>query len=75
MTEQIKLRSDVREFAEAMELKLRKHDRTKGRRGWRNDCSFEYLKKCLNEHIKKGDMVDVGNLAMMLWDWERCNGR
>lgn len=61
----------VDRFAEAMKAKL-KVSREKGRGGWNDphQCSVEYLAKLLVEHVAKGDSVDVGNLAMMLY--QRC---
>ena len=31
------------------------------------ECSLEYLKQLLAEHIEKGDMVDVANFAAMIY--------
>lgn len=53
--------------AKAMEHKLAV-SRDKGRGGWWHDeCSIESLEVMLVEHIKKGDMVDVMNIAAMIW--------
>lgn len=42
--------------------------RDKGRgRWWREDCSCEKLKGMLVEHACKGDMIDVMNIAAMIW--------
>lgn len=59
----------VDRFAAAMKAKLEKK-RAEGRGGWedKNQCSAEFLNRLLNEHVGKGDPVDVGNLAMMLWN-------
>jgi hypothetical protein len=59
----------VQRFAEAMKDKMHKKY-LEGRGGWDNpdQCSIEYLQRLLREHIDKGDMVDVGNFAMMLWN-------
>lgn len=59
----------VDRFAAAMKAKLAKK-RAEGRGGWedKNQCSAEFLNRLLNEHVGKGDPVDVGNLAMMLWN-------
>lgn len=59
----------VDRFATAMKAKLAKK-RSEGRGGWedKNRCSAEFLNRLLNEHVGKGDPVDVGNLAMMLWN-------
>lgn len=59
----------VDKFAAAMKAKLAKK-RAEGRGGWEDEerCSAEFLNQLLNEHVGKGDPVDVGNLAMMLWN-------
>lgn len=50
----------------AMNLKLAKA-RAKGRTGWwRDECTIEALKSMLVEHVAKGDMVDVMNIAAMI---------
>ena len=43
--------------------------RMKGRGGWWNDaeCSVEQLRALLREHVDKGDMRDVMNLAAMVY--------
>jgi hypothetical protein len=41
--------------------------RAKGRGGWHTpECSDEHLHKMLREHVEKGDMVDVLNIAGMI---------
>lgn len=57
----------VDRFAEAMKAKLAKK-RAEGRGGWddKEQCSVWLLSHLLREHVKKGDPLDVGNLAMML---------
>lgn len=51
----------------AMKEKLQE-TRQKGRSGWwTQDCSTEYLKFLLKEHIEKGDMRDVMNIAAMIF--------
>lgn len=57
----------VDRFAVAMKEKLAKK-RAEGRGGWdsHEECSAEYLSYLLVQHIRKGDPLDVGNLAMML---------
>jgi hypothetical protein len=59
----------VDRFATAMKEKMAKA-RAKGRNGWNDPekCPTERLQTMLAEHIAKGDPVDVGNFAMMLWD-------
>ncbi|GLX85069.1 hypothetical protein tloyanaT_13210 [Thalassotalea loyana] len=42
--------------------------RMKGRGGWwTTDCDTEFLKELLKEHVDKGDMRDVMNIAAMIW--------
>lgn len=50
----------------AMQEKLEKK-RYDGRSGWHTDaCSIAFLEELLEEHIAKGDMVDVINIAAMI---------
>lgn len=58
----------VDRFAAAMKEKMAK-SRAKGRGGWEDpaQCSVEALQSMLLGHLDKGDPVDVGNFAMMLW--------
>ena len=56
-------------FAKAMKEKMAKK-RKEGRGGWQT-CNSETLSKMLVDHISKGDPVDIGNFAMMLF----CNGQ
>lgn len=65
-------RCGVRDFATAMSDKLYSKTRA-GRSGWWNpdECSIEDLLLMLAGQIKKGDMVDIGNLAMMVWNRQR----
>ena len=56
----------VDRFAAAMKRKLAQK-RREGRRGWQK-CSVPVLKHMLDEHVKKGDPVDIGNFAMMIWN-------
>jgi hypothetical protein len=55
-------------FAAAMKYKLAKK-REQGYEGWNDQalCSQEYLSKLLRDHVEKGDPLDVGNFAMMLF--------
>ncbi|RWN55878.1 MAG: hypothetical protein EOR99_35085, partial [Mesorhizobium sp.] len=57
----------VDHFAAAMKTKLARK-REQGRGGWEDPakCSGELLSYLLRSHVRKGDPVDVGNLAMML---------
>lgn len=59
----------VDRFAAAMKAKLNKK-RQEGRGGWQS-MTAEQLSALLHEHVRKGDPVDVANLAMML----RQNGQ
>ncbi|WP_137860766.1 hypothetical protein [Variovorax sp. 3P27G3] len=52
-------------FAQALKAKLAAK-RAEGRKGW-EDASVEYLQEQLFRHVYKGDPVDVGNFAMMLF--------
>lgn len=54
----------VDRFAAAMKAKLNKK-RQEGRGGWQS-MTAEQLSALLHEHVRKGDPVDVANLAMML---------
>lgn len=58
-------------FRLAMEQKLMQK-RVDGRGGWHDpeQCSVDYLRQLLVEHVDKGDMVDVANFAMMIWNRE-----
>lgn len=58
----------INRFAEAMANKMAV-GRAKGRGGWANpnECSNESLATFLVEQISKGDPVDIGNYAMMLF--------
>jgi hypothetical protein len=61
----------VDRFATAMKTKM-VESRSKGRYGWddENVCESEYLRMLLQQAVNKGDPVDVGNFAMMLF----CRG-
>ena len=58
----------VDRFAVAMKDKMAKQ-RARGYGGWHDAdaCPTKRLQKMLGEHVGKGDPVDVGNIAMMLW--------
>lgn len=58
----------VDRFAAAMKAKMAKQ-RARGYGGWHDAdaCPTKRLQKMLCEHVGKGDPVDVGNIAMMLW--------
>lgn len=59
----------INRFAVAMKAKMAKQ-RAKGYGGWNDpaSCPTERLQQMLADHIPKGDPVDVGNFAMMLWN-------
>lgn len=59
----------VDRFAVAMKGKMAA-SRAKGRGGWDDpdQCTASDLRGMLAEHLRKGDPVDVGNFAMMLWN-------
>src|SRR6476619_5646036 len=56
-------------FASAMKAKMAEC-RERGKDGWYDParCTREQLQNMLLEHIVKGDPVDVGNFAMMLFN-------
>lgn len=62
-------------FAEAMRSKM-EDSREKGRSGWDDpfQCSPYRLAEMLIDHIAKGDPVDVGNFAMMLFNRPDARG-
>jgi hypothetical protein len=64
----------VDRFVVAMRRKLTKK-RKEGRGGWNLDCEVSFLRALLAEHVGKGDMVDIANLAMMIWNREHPTGR
>jgi len=59
----------VDRFAAAMKAKMAA-SRAKGRNGWDNEvlCPADRLRAMLLDHLAKGDPVDIGNFAMMLWN-------
>lgn len=79
----MKLRPSVQAFAEAMEAKLRTHDEAKGTEGWKHD-RFDALDSHLLEEWGElreaidsqfstdswvsDELIDLANLAMMIWD-------
>jgi transcriptional regulator with XRE-family HTH domain len=64
----------VDRFAIAMKDKLAKK-RGEGRAGWDDEeyCPVEWLKQEMKRHSLKGDPVDVGNFAMMIWNRENSS--
>lgn len=65
----------VARFSLAMSNKL-DAKRAEGRGGWNNpeECSVESLCVMLADHVKKGDMVDIANFAMMIWNRNNPKG-
>jgi len=59
----------ITNLVNAMEAKLAKK-RREGRGGWHrpNDCDPGRLADALLDHLAKGDVVDVANFAMMLYN-------
>ncbi len=64
-------------FSSAMAGKLKKK-RLEGRGGWNREdvCSLQDLKAMLIDHLDEGegDMVDVANFAMMIWNRQHPTG-
>ena len=59
----------------AFVMKLKLHaKRLQGYSGWNSQCSIERLRELFAEHLAKGDMVDIANFAMMIWNRENPNG-
>lgn len=51
------------------------HKRAQGRGGWFGpNCSNQSLLLMLEDHVKKGDMIDVINLAAMILAREKLYG-
>ncbi len=72
----------VERFAQAMRVKLSKK-RIEGRHGWNlthgSDgsewgCTVRDLETALQQHLKKGDVVDVANFCMMIWNRRNPKG-
>jgi len=63
----------VDRFADAMKAKLAKK-RGEGRGGWEDEqvCPPGMLQQMLVNHLEKGDPVDIGNFAMMIWNRGEC---
>lgn len=60
----------VNAFNKQMKVKFRKKY-LEGRDGWDNRNQKHFIKASLKKHISKGDMVDVANLAAMIWNMEQ----
>lgn len=65
----------VLRFSAAMRSKLDRK-RQDGRGGWNkpDECSVEFLRQLLDEHVRKGDPVDIANICMMIWNRENPKG-
>lgn len=79
MTDITKIEDDERadnegvdRLATAMKAKL-KAKRLEGYHGWHNDCSMPRLRRLFDAHVPKGDILDVANFAMMIWNRENPN--
>ena len=76
------MREEIKEFAEAMEQVMQKHDRYK-KDSWK-DCKLDYLEKKLVEEYKewkegttlcpaKAEVIDISNICMMLFHrYRKC---
>lgn len=66
----------VNQFSKMMREKMAL-SRAKGRSGWNdpNQCSVQYLRELLYEHLDKGDPVDVANICMMLRHYDASTAR
>lgn len=66
-------------FAEAMITKLAKK-RSEGKYGWNRTpetgwgCNVRELEAMLRKHLAKGDVVDVANFCMMIWNRRNPKG-
>lgn len=69
------LRALVRAFAAEMERKLLAKMRD-GRSGWDDPACRDCIREALRQHIARGDgqMVDIANLAAMLWNLDVGTG-
>ena len=58
-------------FHYAMHTKLLDKRVYEERGGWHtSNCTNEELRKMLADNLERADMVDVANLAMMIWNRE-----
>lgn len=66
----------VQRFAAAMNDKLKKK-RESGRGGWNDptECPLSELRRMLRDHMEKGDMVDIANFSMMIWNRQNPKGK
>ena len=65
----------VERFSRAMAKKL-SAKRAEGRYGWNDpdECSVEDLCVMLANHVGKGDMVDIANFCMFIWNRKNPKG-
>lgn len=65
----------IKEASYAMKQKLEKSRIEKGRVGWWNEkvCSIGQLKQLLKDHTAKCDMVDIMNIAAMIYVREQTD--
>lgn len=54
-----------------MKKKLIKKYRKDGYSGWDNEANAYSIASMLAEHVKKGDPVDIANLAAFLWNFQQ----
>ena len=49
--------------------------RLEGRGGWHDpeQCAVSDLHAMLLDHVEKGDMIDIANFAMMIWNREQSS--
>ena len=73
----------IRRFSEAMNSKMAKK-RAQGKRGWNSavpkhsgfyfGCTVKQLETELRAHLAKGDVVDISNYCMMIWNRRNPRG-
>lgn len=64
----------VDRFAAVMKAKMKHAREVKGRSGWDDPAqiSIDKLVDMMVDHVAKGDYVDLGNFAMMIWNREQA---
>jgi hypothetical protein len=68
-----KMDENLVEVASKAMLEKLSISRQKGRGGWwSDDCTIERLNSMLLDHVNKGDMRDVMNIAAMIYYKERA---
>ena len=68
--EQLALAQLLSSFTDAMASKVMQKVE-KGYVGWDQPQIASVLEQKLTENLQKGDMIDVANLAMMLWNLQQ----